>query len=202
MISIYLQGNSWLHRIPAGLKLLAVAIASLILFQVKSPWVFLACLAVVAVCYASLGRQGVAQLKLLRGLSYFLGILLLFHWVSGTFLEGVSVILRLLVLVLAANLVSVTTRLDDMLDAVKPLFMPLEWIGLSARKPALGVALVLRFAPYMMQIFSRLSEAYQARAGSMNSWKLLPPLAIQCLRMSDNVADALRARGGSEGLPR
>ncbi|WP_029063285.1 CbiQ family ECF transporter T component, partial [Labrenzia sp. DG1229] len=143
MISIYLQGNSWLHRIPAGLKLLAVAIASLILFQVKSPWIFLACLAFVVVCYASLGRQGVAQLKLLRGLSYFLGILLLLHWVSGTFLDGVAVILRLLVLVLAANLVSVTTRLDDMLDAVMPLFRPLEWVGLSARKPALGVALVL-----------------------------------------------------------
>ncbi|WP_305986487.1 energy-coupling factor transporter transmembrane protein EcfT [Roseibium sp. MMSF_3544] len=200
MISIYLQGNSWLHKTPASLKLLAVAVASLVLFMVKSAWVFLPCLAVVIGLYASLGRTGLRQLKLLRGLTFFLGILLLLHWVSGTFWEGVTVILRLIVLVLAANLVSVTTRMDDMLEAVMPLFKPLEWFGVSARRPALGVALVLRFAPYMMQVFSRLREAYQARTGAKNSWKLLPPLAIQCLRMSDNVADALRARGGSEGL--
>jgi biotin transport system permease protein len=202
VISIYLQADSWLHRTPAGLKLVVVAIASLLLFQLRSPWIFLACLAGVIACYASLGRKGLAQLKLLRGLTVFLGIILLFHWITGTFWEGVAVVLRLVVLVLAANLVSVTTRLDDMLAAVTPLFKPLEWFGLSARKPALGVALVLRFAPYMMQVFFRLREAYQARTGARNSWKLLPPLAIQCLRMSDNVADALQARGGSEGLSR
>ena len=200
MISIYLKGDSWLHRTPAWLKLLLVAVASLLLFQISSPLLFIPCLAVVAGCYASLGRRGLERLALLRGLSFFLGILLLLHWVSGTFWDGVSVILRLVVLVLAANLVSITTRMDDMLDAVMPIFKPLEWVGLSARKPALCVALVLRFAPYMMQIFSRMREAYQARSGARNSWKLIPPLAIQCLRMSDNVADALQARGGSKGL--
>ncbi|MEO1113537.1 MAG: energy-coupling factor transporter transmembrane protein EcfT [Pseudomonadota bacterium] len=200
MISIYLQGDSWLHRTPAGLKLLVVAVASLLLFQVNAPLVFIACLAGVIGCYATLGRAGLARLAMLRGLTVLLAILLLLHWVSGTLWEGVSVILRLVVLILAANLVSITTRMDDMLEAVMPLFRPLEWIGLSARKPALCVALVLRFAPYMMQIFSRMREAYQARTGAKNSWKLIPPLAIQCLRMSDNVADALQARGGSEGL--
>lgn len=200
MISIYLQGDSWLHRTPAGLKLFVVAVASLLLFQVNTPLVFIACLIGVVGCYATLGREGLARLALLRGLTVLLGILLLLHWVSGTLWEGVSVVLRLVVLILAANLVSITTRMDDMLEAVMPLFKPLEWIGLSARKPALCVALVLRFAPYMMQIFSRMREAYQARTGAKNSWKLIPPLAIQCLRMSDNVADALQARGGSEGL--
>ncbi|WP_422040985.1 energy-coupling factor transporter transmembrane component T family protein [Roseibium sp.] len=199
-MSIYLPGNSWLHRTPAGLKLLVVAIASLLLFQVASPLIFIACLAGVVACYATLGRKGLARLALLRGLTVLLAILLLLHWISGTFWEGVSVILRLVVLILAANLVSITTRMDDMLEAVMPLFRPLEWFGLSARKPALCVALVLRFAPYMMQIFSKMREAFQARTGAKNSWKLIPPLAIQCLRMSDNVADALQARGGSEGL--
>jgi len=200
VISIYLQGDSWLHQTPAGLKLLVVAVASLLLFQIKAPLVFMGCLAGVIGCYASLGREGLARLAMLRGLTVLLAILLILHWVSGTLWEGVSVILRLVVLILAANLVSITTRMDDMLEAVVPLFKPLEWIGLSARKPALCVALVLRFAPYMMQIFSRMREAYQARTGAKNSWKLIPPLAIQCLRMSDNVADALQARGGSEGL--
>ena len=202
MISIYLQKESWIHNIPAGLKLLAVAIASLLLFQVKSIWIFLPCLALVIGLYASLGREGLAQLKLLRGLTVFLAILLALHWVSGTFWDGVAIILRLIVLFLAANLVSITTRMDDMLEAIQPLFRPLQWFGLSSRKPALGVTLVLRFAPHMLQVFSILREAYQARTGEKGSWRLIAPFAIQSLRMSDNVAEALKARGGSEGLSR
>ncbi|MCV0429057.1 MAG: energy-coupling factor transporter transmembrane protein EcfT [Roseibium sp.] len=202
MISIYLQKESWIHRTPAGFKLLAVAIASLLLFQVKSIWIFLPCLAVVLGLYASLGREGLAQLKLLRGLTMFLVILLALHWVSGTFWEGVAIIMRLIVLFLAANLVSITTRMDDMLEVIQPLFKPLQLFGLSSRKPALGVTLVLRFAPHMLQVFSILREAYQARTGARGSWRLLAPFAIQSLRMSDNVAEALKARGGSQGLSR
>lgn len=200
MISIYLQGNSWAHRLPAGWKLLAVALASLVLFQVVSVWVYLACLAAVILCYASLGREGLAQLKLLRGLSFVLAGLLALHWASGTLFDGMVIVLRLVVMILAANFVSITTRMDDMLEAVRPLFRPLGVFGISPRKPALGVALVLRFAPHMLLVYGLLREAWQARTGSRNSWRLLAPFAIQSLRMSDNVAEALKARGGSEGL--
>ncbi|WP_422374058.1 energy-coupling factor transporter transmembrane component T family protein [Roseibium sp.] len=202
MIPIYLQGNSWAHRLPAGLKLLTVALASLVLFQVADWRVFLACLAGVLLCYASLGKQGLEQLRLLRGLSILVLFLLLLHWLSGTLIEGMVISLRLVVMILAANFVSVTTRLDDMLAAVEPLFWPLRAFGLSARKPALGVALVLRFAPHLLLIYGVLREAWQARTGSKNSWRLLAPFAIQSLRMSDHVAEALKARGGSEGLSR
>ncbi|WP_269584714.1 energy-coupling factor transporter transmembrane component T family protein [Roseibium sp. Sym1] len=202
MISIYLQGDSWAHRLPAGVKLLTVAIASIVLFQMVSVWVYLACLAAVVLCYASLGREGLAQLKLLRGLGFVLVILLALHWISGTLYDGFVIVLRLVVMILAANFVSITTRLDDMLEAVQPLFRPLAVFGMSSRKPALGVALVLRFAPHMLLVYGLLREAWQARTGSRNSWRLLAPFAIQSLRMSDNVAEALKARGGSEGLSR
>ena len=202
MMSVYLQGNSWAHRLPAGLKLLAVALASLLLLQATSFWVLVPALAAVLSCYASLGRGGLAQLKLLRAMSYLLAALLVLHWLSGSLLEGVAIILRLAIMILAANFVSVTTRMDDMLDAVQPLFKPLEIFGFSSRKPALGVALVLRFAPYMLVVFAQLREAWQARTGTRNSWRLLAPFAIQSLSMSDHVAEALKARGGSQGLSR
>ncbi len=200
MIPIYLQGDGWAHRMPAGVKLLSVAVASLLLFQVRSFWILLPCLAAVAGLYVFLGREGLQQLKLLRSLSVLLIVLLGLHWISGTFIDGMAIVLRLVIMVLAANFVSITTRMDDMLEAVQPLFKPLEWVGVSPRKPALGVTLVLRFTPHMLQVFSMLREAYRARTGMGNSWRLLAPFAIQSLRMSDHVAEALKARGGSEGL--
>ncbi|TYC54157.1 energy-coupling factor transporter transmembrane protein EcfT [Rhodobacterales bacterium] len=200
MISMYLQGDSWAHRLPAGLKLLAVALGSLILFHVSSVWIFTGCLVAVVALYATLGREGLAQLRLLRGIVFFVVALLAIHWLSGSLDEGVVVAMRLVVMVLAANFVTITTRLDDMLDAVLPLFAPLKLFGVSPRTPALGVTLVLRFAPHLMLVFSRLREAWQARTARRSSWRLLAPFAIQSLRMSDNVAEALKARGGSAGL--
>ena len=156
MISVYLSGDSWAHRLPAGVKLLAVAIGSLLLFRTETLWVFLVCLALVLTAYVSLGRGAVQRLRLLKGLSIFLAAILALHWLSGTVMDGVIAILRLCVMVLAASFVSMTTRMDDMLAAVMPLFRPLEWAGFSARKPALGVTLVLRFAPHLMEIFAVL----------------------------------------------
>ncbi|MEP4766516.1 MAG: energy-coupling factor transporter transmembrane protein EcfT [Roseibium sp.] len=202
MISIYLQGTSWAHRLPAGVKLVGVALGSVLLFRADAVWIFLLCLTGVFGCYASLGREGLARLKLLRGLSVFLLAILFLHWLSGTLWEGGIVVLRLVVMILAANFVSITTRMDDMLDTVLPLFRPLKWIGLSQRKPAIGVTLVLRFAPHLLEVFSMLQEAYQARTGKRTSWRLMAPFALQSLRMSENVAEALIARGGSEGLAR
>ena len=200
MISVYLHGTSWAHRLPAGAKLLVVAVASLLLFRVSDAWVFMACLVGVIGCYASLGRDGLERLRLLRGLTVILAAILVLHWLSDTFWDGVIVVLRLVVLILAANFVSITTRMDDMLEAVMPIFKPFTWIGLSQRKPAIGVTLVLRFAPYLLQVFSMLQEAYQARTGRRTSWRLMAPFALQSLRMSESVAEALIARGGSEGL--
>ncbi len=200
MMSVYLQGNSWAHRLPAGPKLLVVAVGSFFLFKTQDIWVFLVCLTAVLAAYASLGRGGLERLRLMKGLSIILAAILLLHWISGTALEGVVSVLRLCVMVLAASFVSMTTRMDDMLAAVTPIFKPLEWLGLSARKPALGVTLVLRFAPHMMEVFAMLREAYQARTGRRMSWRLFAPFALQALKMSDNVSEALAARGGSEGV--
>ncbi|GAA0784349.1 energy-coupling factor transporter transmembrane protein EcfT [Roseibium denhamense] len=200
MTSIYLPGNSWAHVLPASVKLLFVALMSLILFQAESLLLFIAALLLAVACYASLGNPGLKRLLGLKGLLYIGAIILAFHAWTGTMFEGVTMILRLAAMILLANFVSITTRMDDMLEAIQPMFRPLSWFGLSGRKPALGIALVLRFAPHMLEVYAALQEAYRARTGHRNSWRLIAPFALQSLRMSDNVAEALSARGSAGGM--
>lgn len=200
MISVYLPGTGWAHRLPAGAKLIAVALGSLLLFQTLNIWVFGICLAGILSAYAALGRAGLQRLKLLKGLSWFVIAILALHWWTGSIQEGVAVSLRLAVMVLAAGFVSMTTRMDDMLAAVSPLFASLRLLGMSPRKPALGVTLVLRFAPHLMEVLGQLAEAYQARTGARSSWRLIAPFALQALKTSDHAAEALSARGGAAGL--
>lgn len=202
MIGRQMTGSSWLHRLPAPVKLLLLVAGGAMIFPVTDRSLLLVCLAAVLSLYASLRVEGLRQLLYLRPLLWLLVFFLGLHGLAGTWETGLSAVLRLLVMVLAANLVSVTTRMDDMINAIRPVFAPLRWIGLSPQKPALAISLVIRFAPVLLFVYGSLSDAYRARTGRATSWRLIAPLALQAVRMSENVAEALSARGGSRGLAR
>ncbi|WP_417687211.1 energy-coupling factor transporter transmembrane component T family protein [Roseibium sp.] len=202
MISLYLPGTSRLHRCPVRIKLVVLALAGMLVFPVTDPLVLLAVLVGVLALYGSLGKAGLAQVAALKPLVSLLAIIFALHALTGDWLTGFTAILRLVAMVLAANLVSITSRMDDMLEAVRPLFLPLEWFGWSSRKPALAVSLVIRFAPVLLSVYGSLREAFQARSGKSTSWRLISPFLLQSLAMSENVAEALSARGGAEGFPR
>ncbi|WP_150526286.1 energy-coupling factor transporter transmembrane component T family protein [Roseibium sediminis] len=200
MIAAQIPGPSWLHSLPTRFKLLVLLVSGAVLFPVDDILILATCVGLVIGLYASLGSKGLVQLRLLRPFGFMMVFILGLHAISGTVETGVSVVLRLTAMVLMANLVSVTTRMDDMLDAVYPIFLPLKWIGGSPRKPALAVTLVIRFAPVLLNVYGCLQDAFRARTGRHSSWRLIAPLALQALKMSENVAEALTARGGSKGL--
>ena len=197
MIGLYLEKRSPLHLVPAGWKLLALALASLVLFPLRDPVVLLACLAVSLSGYALLGRQGLAALRALRALALILAFVLGLHAVLGSFQTGLLVALRLATLFLLASLITLTTRMDDMIDALGPVLRPAAWVGLSERRLALAIALVIRFTPVIVDMGSRLQEAHRARSGRKGHVKLVAPLCLQAVNAADHVAEALAARGGA-----
>ncbi|MCK0207689.1 energy-coupling factor transporter transmembrane protein EcfT [Starkeya koreensis] len=197
MISLYLPGRTWLHRMPAGWKLLALALVSLAITPVDSVAVMTGLVVAVLALYASLGRAALAQIALLRPLWMLFVILLALHWWSGDVLFGVLVVLRIVAMVLLANAVTMTTRMDAMMDAVEPLLMPLRLFGVAPRRVALAVAMMIRLIPLLFALWEALNESYRARSGRRGGWRLLAPFCIQTLRLSHNTAEALAARGGA-----
>nr|WP_216863301.1 energy-coupling factor transporter transmembrane protein EcfT [Roseibium litorale] len=195
-----MPGRSWCHRLPAWLKLTGLAVVSMAVFPIKDIPVLSAVLVLVLGLYASLGTRGLGELRALRPMALMLAMIFALHAITGDIWEGIVSVERLAALVLLANLVTITTRMDDMLQAVMRLFAPLGWFGFSPRKPALAVTLVLRFAPVLLGVYSSLREAYQARTGKRGSWRLMGPFMLQSLAMADNVAEALTARGSADGL--
>ncbi|MCS0494369.1 energy-coupling factor transporter transmembrane protein EcfT [Ancylobacter sp. MQZ15Z-1] len=203
MISLYLAERTWLHGVPAGWKLLALALVSLFVapFDALAPMAGL--LAATLALYATLGRPALRQIALLRPMWPLIAILLAFHWWRGDPVLGVAVALRLLAMVLLANAVTMTTRMDAMMDAVEPLLRPLALVGVSPRAVALAVAMMIRFVPLLFALWEALGESWRARTGRRGGWRLLAPFCIQTLRLSHHTAEALAARGGVPGtLPR
>lgn len=200
MISLYLPGSSWLHRLSAGQKLLILALTSVAIVPINQLGIMLAVLLGVVGLYRVLGPTGWRELGCVRPLLPFLLAILLMHAWLDSWVVGTVVILRLLALFWLANLMTLTTRMSAMMQALQPCFYPLTKVGISSRALALAVALMIRFAPVLASMLTQLDEAWRARGGGAGKWRLLIPLMIQALRLSDQVGDALTARGGSSGL--
>ncbi|MXN65205.1 energy-coupling factor transporter transmembrane protein EcfT [Stappia sp. GBMRC 2046] len=200
MISAYIPGESWFHRISAGPKLLGLCALTVLLFPVDKPGIAALAFSVALVLFSAVGWEGYRRLMALRPVVYLLVFLLIFHALTGTFVSGLVTVFRLFTMILLATLVTFTTRMEDMLDALNPVLTPLNFIGISSRRIALAIALVIRFTPVLIGLAEELGAAYRARTGKRAGPRLTAPFAVLALRTADHVSEALAARGGADGF--
>lgn len=204
MMSGYLSGRSLLHRLPAGLKLGALALLSILILPLDDPRLLAGALAATLALYASLGRPALARLRTLRPLAPLLALMFVLQawsgdWTSAGFAAGAASVLRILLMVLLADLVTLSTSLQQMMDALETVLAPLRPLGASPRKLALAVALVLRFVPVLLAAWRAREEAWRARSTRRPSLALVPGFLAETLRLADHVAEALDARGFGRG---
>jgi biotin transport system permease protein len=198
MLTLTSEVEIWAHRLPAGLKLGALAGATTALFGLASPFALAVAAAGVAGLYASGGRIFARTgLRLLRPLWPFVLIVAMWHLWTRDPAVGMTVILRMVAAVGLANFVTLTTRLSDMLSVFQWLARPLQVLGLSPRRLALAVALVIRFIPVMLERMTLIGESWRARSPRRPRWRVLVPATLAALDDADRVAEALRARGGA-----
>lgn len=197
MLTLTSPVDSPLHRWPAGAKLAGLCATTVILFALTSPLALAAAALVLAAFYLANGPTFALQgLRLLRPLWPFVLVVALWHLWTGALAEGAAILLRMIAAVAAANLVTLTTRLTDLMAVLERLTSPLARLGLSPRMLSLAVALVIRFIPVLIDRQARLAEAWSARSPRRPGWRLLVPATLATLDDADRVAEALRARGG------
>ncbi|MBE9639970.1 CbiQ family ECF transporter T component [Salipiger mangrovisoli] len=197
MISLTSPVETWAHRVPAGVKLAALSLATIGLFALEDPApLALAFAGSVALVLSGGWRFAGAAARSLRILWPFLGLIALWHGVTGQLAEGLAVALRLLAALTLASFVTMTTRLTDMVAVASWLLAPFRRFGLSTRALELSVALVVRFTPSIARKGGLLTEAWRARSARRAGWQVVMPLAALAIDDAEHVAEALRARGG------
>lgn len=198
MLTLTSPVETWAHRQPAAVKLFGLCSATMVLFALRSPPSLALALAAVALLIASGGAGfAVASARMLRPLGLFVTVVMIWHLWIDDLRGGAMVIMRLLAAVAAANFVTMTTRLSEMIDLVQRLCRPLQRLGLEPRVLALAVALVIRFIPVMLDRMAQISESWRARSPRRSGWRILLPATLAALDDAERVSEALRARGGS-----
>jgi biotin transport system permease protein len=201
-LALYSPGPSVLHRTPAGVKLAALAGLSVLLFKLPELPVAGTALGIVVVLGVAGARLTLGQLLAqLRPVWLWLTGLLIFHAVVTDLATGALAVLRLATLVLAAAVVTATSRVGELVAVIEWLCAPLRWVGLRPGRIGLAVALTLRFIPVIAERAERIREAQAARGATRPMFLSLVPLLVQVLQLAHTTAEALDARGADDEPP-
>ena len=195
ILSLYVPGESFVHRLPAGAKLLALFAGSVALFAVSGIPIHAGELLIVAGLFRIARLPWRDTLRQLRPALLFLVPIFVFHAFITDWALGLETVLRILVLLLLAVLVTLTTKMSEMIDVIELAVRPLRHVGVSPSKVGMMLSMVIRFVPLMMKEAQEILEAQRARGLDRSAVALLVPLLIKTLKMADNLSDAIEARG-------
>ena len=195
MIGGYATRRTWLHRVPAGTKFIALMACSLALLSVTDLRILVVVLALIGAVYLQFGREGWLRLRALRPLVLLLAIVGAFQAYATGWAGGIALIVRLLAMILLADLVTMTTTMSALMDAMAPVLRAVCPRSVNHRKISLAVALVLRFVPVLLARWQARQEAWQARTNRRVPPRLIAAFVAETLQLADHVAEALDARG-------
>jgi biotin transport system permease protein len=191
----YLTGTSPLHRAPAGAKLVGLAALLVPLAAFRTIPVLAATLLTVLGLTVVAGVGLRPMLAQVRPVLWFAVPVAGFQWWAAGPWTATVVTGSLVLAVAAAGLVTLTTRTQDLLDAVVTALQPLHRFGLDPQRVGLVLALAIRSVPVMVELARQVQEARIARGVSRSPRALVVPLVIRAVRHADRLGEALAARG-------
>jgi biotin transport system permease protein len=195
-LGLYRPGSSVLHRLGAGAKLIGLFVLALAA-SVPPPSVWLlGSLSVMVIglyLLAGLGfRELARQVLMIRWLILLITVTGLIFLPLETALANVT---RMVLVIVLAGLVTLTTRTSALLDAFEVALSPVRRIGIDPQRVSLVLALSIRTVPVIAGFAQQLRDAQLSRGGRMSIRAFVVPLLVLSLRHSDDLADALVARG-------
>lgn len=195
LLGTYTPGTSWLHRLPASVKLGGLFVAGLVVALWQGYAGALGLLAAsILVLATSRARPG----PLLRSLRMLVVVALMlggWHvWQSG-WARAVEVVADLLALVLLATAVTTATSVDEILEVIVRLVRPLRHVGVDPERVALTFSLALRAIPATISLAEETRDAAHARGLERDPRARLIPLVLRTVAHGRATGEALHARG-------
>lgn len=194
-LSFYLPGQSVLHKMPTWMKfflLISFSIAFYAIYDLRI-LAFILALAITLVAYV---KVPVRRLKAMFLLPLFMVLLFsLFSAFVNDLNAGLLTFFRLTSLVIIAACVTVTTKIEDFMEFVENLLLPLSFIPfIKPKTVSMTLSLTLRFIPEIFKLGMDIKEAQAARGLKSSPIAFIVPLIVLTLKRADDISDAIDAR--------
>ncbi|WP_411733873.1 energy-coupling factor transporter transmembrane component T family protein [Paeniglutamicibacter sp.] len=201
MLTLYRPGTGWLHRMPAGPKLLMILSVVLAVSLLPSHWFSAGLAAAVGILGYALAGLGPG----LRGIRELGRQVFAIRWVIVITVVSQLIFLgpepavanaaRVTSAIVLAALLALTTRVTALLDAIERGLSPLERLGLDSQRIALLLTVTISTIPVLGRRASEVRDAQRARGARNNPRTFVVPFLIVALKHADELGDALTARG-------
>lgn len=194
-LSFYLPGQSVLHKMPTWMKfflLISFSIAFYAIYDLRI-LAFILALSITLVAYV---KVPVRRLKAMFLLPLFMVLLFsLFSAFVNDLNAGLLTFFRLTSLVIIAACVTVTTKIEDFMEFVENLLLPLSFIPfIKPKMVSMTLSLTLRFIPEIFKLGMDIKEAQAARGLKSSPIAFIVPLIVLTLKRADDISDAIDAR--------
>lgn len=223
-IGQYIDGNSFIHKMDARVKILLSLFYIVLLFLISTPLayglvfvftVFLVWLSKIPVKYILRGIRPMLYILV------FTALINLFMTQGGDviwslpFFESVKItekglvtagvmIVRLVLLVVVTSLLTLTTSPLMLTDGIEKILKPFEIVKVPAHEIAMMMTIAIRFIPTLSEETDKIIKAQTARGADFESGNilrrakamipLLVPLFISAFRRADDLAVAMDSR--------
>lgn len=228
-IGDHYPADSAVHRLDPRVKIVLAFTFALSVLTVAN-FTGLAAGAALIVVVARVGRVPLAlALKGARPLLYILVLTFLIHVFTGDgprvevgslhisipgIRTGFLIAARLVLLVVGASFLTLTSTPIDLTDAIESLLAPLKKLRVPAHEIAMMMTIALRFIPTLVIEADKVIKAQASRGARFESANpvvrigsfapVLVPLFLSVFRRADELAEAMEARAyrGGEGRTR
>lgn len=199
LFGLYVPGDSVIHRAPVWSKYLIMFGFGLAPFLVGSAWFSIGCLIVSVALLVGMARLPVIS-SMRLGLAFWLimGMLISYHSLMTSWSTGAIHLLNVIAAIYFARLLTMTTPVSELMDAIASGVRPLRMLGVNPEKVALAIALMWRSVPYLLGSVSDIRDAVRARGLKPYTFRFIAPAIIGAVGYALTTGDALRARGLDE----
>lgn len=195
-LGVYVPGTTPVHRMNPGIKFLGLIffIVVVAFFADTLPRAALS-LALVAVGYAvSRIPLRIAAGQILPVMPVLL-VLGAFQWWQRDLSAAATILAGLSATVAAAALLTLTTTIAELMDALEQGLRPAARFGLPVDTIVLAISLTIRFIPVLLNTVHEVLQARKARGVGGSLAAFGTPVLIQALSRARQLGEALMARG-------
>lgn len=202
MVAVFFGYNSWpITFIMGGALFLFIGVLMFVshvrfktLFSsLKTMWFIIIFLLIINVLVPPPGATNIA---------FTIGKLTIFY---ESIFQSLKIILRLVMMVCLTMILTSTTKPLDLTYALEWYMSPLKIIRFPAHEIAMTISIALRFIPTLLNETERIMKAQSSRGVDFKHGKLsnrfkaivslVVPLFISAFQRSEELADAMEARG-------
>jgi energy-coupling factor transport system permease protein len=218
----YIPNNTVIHRLDPRTKLIAMILLLVCVFLPIGflGYIIMALLLLVVLKLTKIKIK--TLLRLIKNMWFmflFLFVINLLSFKTGNVILSLSwitlydsgiyqtlyIIIRLVIMIAITTILTTSTKPLDLTYGIEYLLSPLKVIKFPSHEIAMIISIALRFIPTLLDETDRIMKAQASRGSILNEGKLkekipaiislIIPLFYSAFKRSDELADAMEARG-------